>query len=571
MLCYFCMREKDNNAECPFCHSSGVPVIQPHHLVPGTTLADRYIVGRVIGEGGFGITYIGYDKVFEIRVAIKEYFPYGYSQRNNTASNTVSVVGAEGVFDKGKQRFLQEAKTLVKFRREPGIVEVTDFVEANNTAYIIMEYLEGVTLRTYLKQNGVMSADRAFGMLMPVMESLEKIHRTGIIHRDISPENIMVMSDRSLKLMDFGAARDYESDEKSLSVILKHGYAPEEQYRRRGEQGPWTDVYAMCATIYRCITGKTPAESVDRLYRDSLQRPSQIGAKISPALENVLMYGMAVRKEDRCPDMQTLLMMIKEATSGKNIRYTPPTPQPTYRPEPTQRSAGGYSQNNPVGQRSARDEFATVAVDRQNTAYVDQRSVQPPRYPVNTQNRYSVTPPDTEPVKKRNGTMIAVIVLVIAIAVGVIAGVVLIFQNASSGSFISSENTNKTRLKDSANVLSMEERSSLSVKMDTASKKHKFDIAAVIIPSLDGKSDRNYAEEYFDKNELGYGQNADGILLLYALEERRMYICTSGSGTELLPRSYVDSILSTVQDLFSDKDYYTGLIRYIDMVEKRLK
>lgn len=552
MLCYFCMREKNDNAECPFCHCSGVPITQPHHLVPGTVLADRYIVGRVIGEGGFGITYIGYDKVFDIRVAIKEFFPYGYSQRNNTAANTVSIVGAEGVFNKGKQRFLQEAKTLGKYRREPGIVEVTDFVETNNTAYIIMEYLEGVTLGRYLKQNGVMTADRAFGMLMPVMESLEKIHRTGIIHRDISPENIMVMSDRSLKLMDFGAARDFESDDKSLSVILKHGYAPEEQYRRRGEQGPWTDVYAMCATIYRCITGKTPAESVDRLYRDSLQRPSEIGATISPALENVLMYGMAVRKEDRCPDMHTLLTMIKDAMAGKEVRHIP---------QPMQRSAGEYSQNTSTAQRPQQGEFATIAID-----------LQPAPRSASTDSQFYIAPPPVKKTKNdRNGVRIAVIILICAIALGVIAGVVLIFQNASSGSFISSEDTNKTRFKDSAGILGMDERSTLSEKMDTASKKYKFDIAVVIITSLDGRSDRNYAEEYYDANELGYGQNADGVLLLYAKEEHRMYICTSGSGTELLSRSYVDSILSTVQDSFSGKEYYSGIDQYIDMVENRLK
>ena len=207
MLCYYCMREKNDNAECPYCHHSGAPEPDPHLLLPGTVLRDRYIIGQKLGEGGFGITYIGYDKVFEIRVAIKEYFPYGHSQRNHTAADTVSIVGEADVFEKGKQRFLQEAKTLVKYRREPGIVEVTDFVEANNTAYIIMEYLEGVNLRAYLKQNGVMTADRAFGMLMPVMESLEKIHRTGIIHRDISPENIMAMTDGSFTRMDFGAAR----------------------------------------------------------------------------------------------------------------------------------------------------------------------------------------------------------------------------------------------------------------------------------------------------------------------------------------------------------------------------
>lgn len=318
MLCYYCMYELEDMSVCPHCHHSGVPHSNPHCLLPGTVLQERYTIGRVLGEGGFGITYIGRDNVFDLIVAVKEFFPNGYARRDNSVDNTVWALGEDEFFNRGKQRFLQEAKTLVRFRKEPGIVDVTDYIEANNTAYIIMEYLNGSNLSALLKKQGTISSHQAFTMFFPVMESLDKIHREGIIHRDISPDNIMVMDDGSLKLMDFGAARDYADDNKSLSVVLKHGYAPEEQYRRRGEQGPWTDVYALCATIYRCITGMVPLDSVDRLYKDSLKKPSDLGVVISNKLEQILMYGLAVRKEDRCPDIETLLKLIKQALTAES-------------------------------------------------------------------------------------------------------------------------------------------------------------------------------------------------------------------------------------------------------------
>lgn len=315
MLCYNCMHDKGDALICPYCQAMNTPDPLPHQMVPGTTLGERYIIGRVLGEGGFGITYIGYDTVLQITVAIKEYYPYGFSHRDNTYGNDVVVSSGDHIefFQNGKKRFLYEAQNLARFNNEPGIVSIINFLEENNTAYIIMEYLDGIDLRSYLNHNGILTIDQALYLLMPVMQSLDKIHRLGIIHRDISPDNLMFLSDGSVKLMDFGAARDFGDDNRSMSVLLKQGYAPEEQYRRSGEQGPWTDVYGICATIYRCITGKTPEESLDRLYHDGLSRPSQLGIAISPQLEDVLMYGMAVKKQDRCQSMSELVNLINQA------------------------------------------------------------------------------------------------------------------------------------------------------------------------------------------------------------------------------------------------------------------
>ena len=322
------MREKGDAAVCPYCHESRISDSAPHHLVPGSVVGRRYIVGRVLGEGGFGITYIGMDSILQIPVAVKEYFPHGYSHRDNASSRVIpsSSFNATAFFQKGKDRFLVEARNMARFFREPGIVDVRDFFEENNTAYIVMEYLEGVDLRHYLRKNGVMTPEEACRMLTPAMYTLEKIHKAGLIHRDISPDNIMYLNDGSLKLMDFGAARDFEDENRSLSVMLKPGYAPEEQYRKKGEQGPWTDVYALCATLYRCITGKTPTESPDRTYEDDLKRPSELGIAIDPRLEAVLMYGLAVRKADRCPNMTELIRLINEAMTP--IPQVPKEPQP---------------------------------------------------------------------------------------------------------------------------------------------------------------------------------------------------------------------------------------------------
>lgn len=315
MICNNCKRDKGDVTICPYCHVGNVIPFQPHHLPSGTVIGGRYRVLSVLGEGGFGITYLAIDQKLDKRVAVKEYFPHGLSYRNTTAENSGEVIATNqsDVFEHGKQRFLSEAMTLAKFSGESGIVIVTDYLEENHTAYLVMEYLEGETLRDHLKSHGVMTAENAFTKLMPVINVLERIHESGVIHRDVSPDNIMIVRNGDVKLMDFGSAKEYIDSERSMSVLLKAGYAPEEQYRKNSDQGPWTDVYALCATVYRCVTGKVPVDALNRLVEDTLPRPSQMGIKIPPALENVLMYGLAVRKKDRCKSMTELKQLIDKA------------------------------------------------------------------------------------------------------------------------------------------------------------------------------------------------------------------------------------------------------------------
>ena len=278
-----------------------------HCLRKGTRLIGRYTIEGVLGQGGFGITYLGIDELHEKKVAIKEFFPQGIVTRNIEYRDTVTVtfVGEKDNYEKGKERFLKEARTMAKFSKDEGIVKALDFFEINNTAYIVMEYLEGITLKQYLRENQRIAPEDLIELLVPLIESLDEIHSQGMIHRDISPDNIMVLPDGRIKLMDFGAARDYtEFGEKSLSIVLKPGYAPPEQYQTHGIQGPWTDIYALCATMYKCITGENPPDAIERVMEDSLKKISEFGIAIPPQEEEAIIKGMSVSAKDRYQDIK---------------------------------------------------------------------------------------------------------------------------------------------------------------------------------------------------------------------------------------------------------------------------
>ena len=278
-----------------------------HCLRKGTRLIGRYTIEGVLGQGGFGITYLGIDELHEKKVAIKEFFPQGIVTRNIEYEDTVTVtfVGEKENYEKGKERFLKEARTMAKFSKDEGIVKALDFFEINNTAYIVMEYLEGVTLKQYLRENQRIAPEDLIELLVPLIESLDEIHSQGMIHRDISPDNIMVLPDGRIKLMDFGAARDYtEFGEKSLSIVLKPGYAPPEQYQTHGIQGPWTDIYALCATMYKCITGENPPDAIERVMDDHLKKISEFGIVIPPQEEAAIIKGMSVSAKDRYQDIK---------------------------------------------------------------------------------------------------------------------------------------------------------------------------------------------------------------------------------------------------------------------------
>ena len=331
-FCPSCMaKAAPVDGKCPVCGHDVNIENAPHQLPVNTILNGRYIIGRVLGAGGFGITYIGYDLKLDGKVAVKEYYPSGAANRSSslTVFPTTEVKG--NPFEIGKTRFLKEARTLSEFVGEGNIVALRDYFEEYGTAYIVMEYLEGEDLSHYAKEHGVFAIDEALDLLEPAMLALDKIHKKGLIHRDISPSNIMVLTDGRVKVLDFGSARlQNASGELSLSVMLKPGYAPMEQYSTHGEQGSWTDVYAMSATIYKLITGKTPPASTDRLMEDTLVPPSKLGAKLTPAQERALLRGLALRPANRTQSMAELA----EGLRGKKKASPPKPAKPPKPPKP---------------------------------------------------------------------------------------------------------------------------------------------------------------------------------------------------------------------------------------------
>lgn len=328
--CMRCMCMFEKGDICPKCGEIKPQKKLPHLLLPGTILKERYLVGYALGQGGFGITYIGCDLVLNLRVAIKEYYPNGSVNRNIDVSSEVTVTDSTKTqsHEEGKDKFLREARVLAEFHEEEGIVDVRDYFKENNTAYIVMEYLDGVTLQQCIEHR-LIDPELMVKMIRPVIHALEKVHERQVIHRDISPDNIMVLKSGKLKLMDFGAARQVDfSDHKSLSVVLKMGFAPVEQYRSRGSLGPWTDVYALCATLYACMTGKVPENSVDRAMGSTMQWPSEMGVPVSKAMEEVLKKGMEIPWKERYQSMEELLDALDEAEKTPVcILYDPDSPK----------------------------------------------------------------------------------------------------------------------------------------------------------------------------------------------------------------------------------------------------
>ena len=315
--CMGCMQKYDAKYDvCPFCgYVYGTPPKEAYHMTPGTILNNKYIIGKVLGFGGFGITYIAYDKILEQRVAIKEYMPGEFSTRM-PKQNTVTVFSGEREeqFREGLIKIEEEAKRLVKFSSVPNIVHIFDCFQSNNTVYIVMEYLDGESLKDKLNRDGKMSVQDAYEIIVKVISAMKVVHKEGIIHRDIAPDNIFILKNGDIKVIDFGAARYATTKHsKSLSVIIKPGYAPEEQYRSRGDQGPHTDVYALAATFYKMITGITPEDAMERSVKDMLKSPSKMGVDISKPMDVAIMNALMVNINDRTPTMDEFEKELNDA------------------------------------------------------------------------------------------------------------------------------------------------------------------------------------------------------------------------------------------------------------------
>lgn len=294
-------------------------------LKPSVILKERYKIEEVIGAGGFGITYRAWDPLLQSYVAIKEYYPSGIATRSADSSKVCVPVGQEQrEYHRGRIRFLKEAQDVARFQSEPNIVSIYDYLEENDTAYMVMEYLHGCTLKQYIREHGGrLDTDHILHICLSVLDALAVVHKAGMIHRDISPENIFICEDLTVKLIDFGAAKQvYLDGEQTMSVVLKPGYAPPEQYAKKDKQGPWTDIYALGATLYFAATGEKPEESFGRVLEDTIKPVCEVNPEIPRAMSQVIMRAMSVKIEDRYQTVEAMREALL-AGEGQNAQMEP--------------------------------------------------------------------------------------------------------------------------------------------------------------------------------------------------------------------------------------------------------
>lgn len=325
MRCIRCMREIDEGQQtCGFCnYPQNTPAEYPDSLAPGTELRNRFLLGKELGRGGFGITYVGYDKYLDCKVAIKEYYPQSLAAR---LPGEVKMFWRNSQLrDNGCQNVIREAQKMHRIGVLPVAVHVLDVFYENNTAYIAMDYVEGITLKKYLLKNGILSPEKCMELMIPILDTMIQMHGAGIIHRDISPDNIMIQPDLKPRILDLGAAKDIQMESGNTILVARNGFSPMEQYQTNGDIGTWTDVYALCATMYYCLTGRVPPAAMDRSdSNDAL--PFNKSWKIPEKLFQVLQDGMRMRTEKRIPNVEELRKRLVDSLH--------PEPDPIIEEEP---------------------------------------------------------------------------------------------------------------------------------------------------------------------------------------------------------------------------------------------
>lgn len=333
-LCVYCMNSLGKGEICPKCRKDQKDYKKkPRHLLPGTKLAGRYILGSVIGEGSFGITYVGFDVILRQRLAIKEFYPVDLVNRDflRGTEGRLYVYSKEGLeeYKKRLNKFYIEAQNLSRFSELDGICSVRDFFRANGTAYLVMGYVDGISLKRLVEEQGPIGEKRVLQMMKPVMEALSEIHKNGIIHRDISPDNLILDRHGKLILIDFGSARvDTSKMMHTMTVVFKQGFSPLEQYRNNTKQGPYSDIYALSATMYYMLFGTPPDSAVERMISDKLPKyMEKKGAGLSMRLKNGLEKGLAVEKEKRYQTIESMmsdlyLNVMEEKTDRRHTAFS---------------------------------------------------------------------------------------------------------------------------------------------------------------------------------------------------------------------------------------------------------
>lgn len=320
-ICMGCMNQiEEHIGVCPYCgYNAAIVKQESYYLKPESILGGKYIVGRVLNYSGHVVSYIGFDAEQNRKVVIKEYLPSDFSTRAEGEKGVTIYSGdAMEKFEQGLINFLNEANRIQRLNKIEAIAKVYDCLSENDTGYVISEYIEGHTLKEILDTGKRYSPEEARRFISKILRGLCLVHPLDIIHCDISPETIMIAQSGGIKLLDFGATRYVTTENsKSLAIILKQGYAPEEQYRSQGIRGPWTDVYALAAVMYRMITGIVPQESVERMLNDELKAPSQMGVAIPENLENALMNALNIYQLERTQSAEMFLRELNSPTVNR--------------------------------------------------------------------------------------------------------------------------------------------------------------------------------------------------------------------------------------------------------------
>ncbi len=333
--CYYCFQEYDNSESvCPHCgFHPATARREANHLPRGTILDGRYVISEVCGVGGFGVVYRAWDQKLETVVAIKEYFPTDCVNRILGALELTLFSGKRMQrYQYGLRRFIEEARAMAKYSSHSDIVNVYHYFEANRTAYIVMEYLEGLNLDKYMEQypegQRQIDIETALEIMLSVCNALKALHKDGILHRDISPDNIFLCMNDCYKLFDFGASRLPKDENKPLAIVLKPGYAPPEQYETFSRQGAWTDIYALGATLYEILTGVKPPESTDRKGKienhepDPLQEPIVYNPNIPPYVNNAILKAMAIEPYLRFQKIEDLENVLRKEKVVETVAQT---------------------------------------------------------------------------------------------------------------------------------------------------------------------------------------------------------------------------------------------------------
>ncbi len=388
-LCLRCMKVSDDLGICPYCgkEKSG-QLTWSKALAPGTVLNNKILIGNILGKGGYGITYIGYDMLLEYRVAVKEFFPDEMVDRSDDGKTVLVLdeVNSEE-YQRETTAYLREARILAEFSKFPGIVAIKDLFYENNTGYLIMEFLESGNLRKYIdKHGGWLGVQESLDLMEPVINILGKLHKSGLIHRDISPDNIMMDEDGQVKLIDFGGSK--KLGVSSQQVFLgKWGFAPLEQMLSKiSEQGPWTDIYGICATLYCMMTGDVPQSSYERNEKDELIDISQYTITIDKKVAAAIMKGLSMDAADRQQSIDELYKgLYGHYPDAKNAPQVKENDDRILRDHNGRIWMGEYPMNEVTGSKITSD-ITYAEYDEDNVAVVDgEKYLRMPVYKETTQ------------------------------------------------------------------------------------------------------------------------------------------------------------------------------------------